>query len=99
MYILNTTFTVRKESISSWLKYAQTQYIPNASDDGLCNPLIMRICNNIDEEYENYAIQFTSHDKALIEAWIEHEFQEYSNDLRTMFGEGVLSFNTILETI
>ena len=99
MIIFNTTFSIHESVTDRCLKYIQTQYIPNMMDDGFANPLLLKIHSESTDGYHNYAVQLYAPSHEFILNWEKEMEQEYTHDLRSLFGEQALSFSTIMESI
>ena len=101
MYIFNTTFTVEASVFNDWNAYMVNEVIPRLRKLELFSSIrIFEVkVENQTIEGEVYSLQLATNDINSIGAYEEQIMPKINQLLGKVFGEKVLSFNTLLKEV
>jgi hypothetical protein len=99
MYIYNVTINIQEEVERKWLNWMRDKHIPAMLDTGkFSKALITRV--NVEEPMGGvtYSIQYTTQNKATLEAYYQEDAARLRNQSKAFEGKFV-AFRTTLEII
>ena len=100
MYLYNTTFAVSEKIASEWLKAMKDNYLSNLQfEPSIANIRFCQIVMEPQEGYISYTFQFEIESLKAIRSWKQCQEKELLHTLRNKYGEGVLTFSTIMEIL
>lgn len=96
MIIVNTTFYIDETLEERFLNWIRQSYAPACT---LADISVARILVNVEEGMSAFAVRMYSHDITGATAWTEREMPLLIAPLSAEFGERVLHFTTLMESI
>ncbi len=100
MYIINFTFLVSDAAAGKWLQWLRSEHIPGMVATGLIHtPQLTRVLSQEQDGGVSYAVQYKSDNIANLNQWHQEHAQLMQSECRSLFGEEVLFFSTVLEVL
>lgn len=100
MYIFNITFVVNQPMVERWMQWMKHQHLPWMLHSGLLHkPRIAKIVSQDLTSGVSFAVQYEVNTLNEWELWQQKNAFQMQTDCRLQFGEDVLFFTTLLETI
>lgn len=99
MILYNTTFHVDEKAECDFVAWLKTDYIPRAEHEGLINPMLARLVNNVEPGCATYALHFDAASMPDVERWENGVRNELTAEIFSRWQYGVLAFSTAMERI
>lgn len=100
MTLLNTTFVLHAPLEPEFLAWLKATYLPSAAAAGIFGtPVVSRVLTRIEPETESIAVQLPSQSHDEAERWLATTASLLHDDLHARWGDRLMFFSTMLETI
>lgn len=100
MHIYNVTINVTDEIHQEWLDWMKTEHLPKMLQTGkFTKALMTRVLVEEAMGGTTYSVQYTTKDKATLEAYYEENATILRNETVKRFGDQLVAFRTELEVV
>ena len=100
MIIYNTTFHIEECIRQDFIDYIRQNVIPQATKSGLLtSSRFSRIFSEHEEQGFSYALEFSTESISTLEEWNKAESAAVIAPLIEKFGDKVVGFSTVMQTI
>lgn len=101
MIIFNTTYHVAPQQADRFLTWIRTEYVPAALRSGDLSHarLALVLADHAESDGDSYSLQFNVSDEETLSRWCREQGSLLSEIQRSLFGNEVLGFTTLLDEI
>ena len=100
MIVYNITFQVDFNDSQEFVVFLHEKYVPEIEkDEMLSNVRLCRILSHKDVDSECFSLQFECESSAVLHNWYLKKGNALSNEIKSIFGNRVVGFPTMMEVI
>lgn len=99
MILYNTTFHVDEKAERDFVCWLKSDFMPRAAKDGLINPMLARLVDNVELGCSTYALHLEAASMAVIGQWESAGRRKLIEEIFARWQYGVLAFSTPMEKI
>jgi len=100
MFIYNVTTKVLHQITSDWVKWIQSEHIPEILTTGcFTDATVLHLIEADDEEGATYAVQYHAESRALYNRYIEKYADGMRKRAMDKWGDKTISFRTLMQIV